>query len=317
MAILTIGLGEPVPQACQYGALAIGNFDGVHRGHQELLARLVGQARALPGPALAMTFDPHPLLLLRPEQFQPVLTTSADRAALLCANGADWVVVLRTTADLLHLSAREFFEQVICRQVRARAVTEGFNFGFGRGREGTVETLAAFCREEGLGFSLVPPLEQAGRPVSSSRVRDELLRGDVRHAAWLLGRPYRLRGTVGVGQRRGASLGFPTANLTDTQTLIPGNGVYAVRALVSETTWPAAANIGPNPTFGEQQRKVEVHLIGFKGDLYGQELAIDFLERLRDVHPFATAEELIEQLRHDTQRANQIVELIGRAAALP
>jgi riboflavin kinase/FMN adenylyltransferase len=306
MGIFTIDLDEPIAAEGRGGALTIGNFDGVHCGHQELLARLGEQARGLPGPAVALTFDPHPLQLLRPEQFQPVLTTIADRAALLEAHGADVVLILRTAAALLELSACEFFARVIVGQVGARAVVPGYNFGFGRGREGTVRTLADFCTRAGLRFEMVPPLQMAGVPVSSSRVRNELVRGDVRQAAALLGRPYRLRGTVTVGQHRGQTLGFPTANLAPPALLVPGHGVYAVRAWVADAAWPGAANIGPNPTFGEQARKIEVHLIGYHGDLYGRELAVDFIERLRDVRPFTSVAELIGQLRADVERARQL-----------
>ena len=308
--IYTINPDEPLAGACRGGALTIGNFDGVHRGHQELLAHLRRQAQALPGPAVAMTFDPHPLQLLRPQQFQPVLTTPADRAALLRAHGADCVLILRTTPALLGLSARAFFDRVIRTQVGARAVVPGFNFAFGHNREGTVDTLADFCRQAGLGFDLVPPLLLDGKPISSSRVRGELVRGDVRQAALLLGRPYRLHGTVGTGRRRGQGLGFPTANLEEVPTLVPGNGVYAARAWVGEAGWPAAANVGPNPTFGEHARKIEVHLIGFQGDLYGRTLAVDFLDRLRETRPFAGPEELAAQLRLDVERA---LELAGPA----
>jgi riboflavin kinase/FMN adenylyltransferase len=306
MGVLTRALAEPIDEACWGGALTIGNFDGVHRGHQHLLAQLRVQADALPGPAVALTFDPHPLQLLRPAQFQPLLTTPADRAELLCAAGADWVVILRTTLELLGLSAREFFERVIVGQLGARMVVPGFNFAFGRGREGNVATLASLCREAGLGFTVAPPLLVDGRPVSSSRVREELVRGNVAEARRLLGRPYRLRGTVEVGQRRGQALGFPTANLGQSQTLVPGDGVYAVRAEVSGTLRPGAASIGPNPTFGEQTRKIEIHLIGFHGDLYGRRIAVDFLERLRDVRPFRSPAELIEQLRQDIERAKMV-----------
>jgi riboflavin kinase/FMN adenylyltransferase len=297
---------EAVPQACRGGAVTIGNFDGVHRGHQALLADLVRQARALPGPAVAVTFDPHPLQLLRPAQFQPVLTTIADRAALLHACGADHVVILKTTPDLLRLSARAFFDRVLRESLGARAVVPGFNFAFGHNREGTTDLLAALCREAGLGFALVPPLELDGRPVSSSRVRRELVRGAVREAAVLLGRPYRLRGTVAVGQRRGRTLGFPTANLEGVEVLVPGNGVYAVCAEHAGRTWPGAANVGPNPTFGEEARKVEVHLIDFQGDLYGAPLAVDFVERLRDTKPFASVAELVAQLRADVEQARRL-----------
>src|SRR5262249_27732684 len=161
------------------------------------------------------------------EQFMPVLTSMADRAALLHQQGADGVLVLRTTPDLLQLGAVEFFHEVIQTRLEARAMVEGPNFGFGRGREGNVGRLDELCRGAGLELIVVPPLEIDGRPVSSSRVRHALERGDVREAAGLLGRCYRLRGIVGRGQQRGRTLGFPTANLERVETLVPGNGVYA------------------------------------------------------------------------------------------
>jgi len=184
---------------------------------------------------------------------------------------------------------------------------EGTNFGFGRGRSGNVATLAELCRGAGLPLTVVQPVLIDSEPVSSSRVRGDLQRGAVEAAAACLGRPYRLIGTVGTGQRRGAKLGFPTANLEQTETLIPGDGVYAVRVQRRAESWAGAANIGPNPTFGENARKVEVHLIGFQGDLYGQILAIDFIGRLRDTRPFGGVNELIAQLRTDIERARLIV----------
>ncbi len=306
MATHTIHWDEELDSACRGGAVTVGNFDGVHRGHQALVAELRRQADALGGPAVALTFDPHPLQLLRPRQFQPILTTVADRAELLHAYGADHVVIVHTTAAFLQLSAREFFDGVLRGRLDARTVVPGFNFGFGRNREGNVETLAGFCGEAGLGFVLVPPLELEGKPVSTSRVKGELQRGDARHAALLLGRPYRLRGTVGTGQRRGRTIGFPTANLEGVETLLPGEGVYAVGVRHGEAAWPGAANVGPNPTFGEQARKIEVHLIGFEGDLYGQALAVDFVERLRDTRPFASAAELVRQLKADVEEARRL-----------
>jgi riboflavin kinase/FMN adenylyltransferase len=236
----------------------------------------------------------------------PVLTTLADRAENLEAAGADHVIVLRTDFDLLHLAPAEFFEHIILGKLNARSLVEGFNFGFGRNREGNVDTLTALCHTHGIGLVIVPPLIMAGVPVSSSRVRDSLLRGDVRAAAELLGRPYRLRGRVGTGQRRGQALGFPTANLTEIQTVVPGDGVYAVRAGIEGRIWPGAANIGPNPTFGESARKVEVHLIGFQGDLYGRELAVDFVARLRDTRPFRRPADLVEQLHKDIAEARRL-----------
>lgn len=307
MATHTLSWHEPPPAACRGGAVSVGNFDGVHRGHVALLKELRRQAAATHGPAVALTFDPHPLQLLRPDTCPPPLTTTAERARLLQAHGVDHVVVLRTTHDLLSLTAEEFFERVVRGHFDGRAMVEGVNFGFGRGRGGNVETLAGLCRRDGLSLVVVPPLEVGGEAVSSSRVRAALRRGAVREAAECLGRPYRLTGTVGTGQRRGATLGFPTANLERMGTLVPGDGVYAVRAWREEASWPGAANVGPNPTFGEGARKVEVHLIGFQGDLYGRELSVDFIDRLRDTRPFSSVNELITQLRADVERARAVV----------
>jgi riboflavin kinase/FMN adenylyltransferase len=303
MAIYTIPWLDLPPDACRGGAVAIGNFDGVHLGHSALLVELRRQAGVVRGPAIALTFDPHPLQLLRPDQFMPVLTTAADRAAALLTTGVDDVVVLRTDRDLLQLTAAEFFHSVVRERLAARCLVEGSNFGFGRNREGDIATLAALCQQAGLGMVVVPPLLVAGVPVSSSRVRLCLLRGAVCEAADLLGRAYRLRGTVGTGQRRGQALGFPTANLEYIETVVPGDGVYAVRVWTQDQPWPGAANIGPNPTFGEKARKVEVHLIGFQGDLYGQPLAVDFIDKLRDTRPFPGVGALVEQLKKDIEAA--------------
>ncbi len=306
MASQTVDWRSSLPGEVQGGAVAIGNFDGAHRGHAALIAELRARARAVGGPAVALTFDPHPLQFLRPERALPLLTTPAERARLLHELGADHVVILRTGPDLLHLTAAEFFEQVVREHLGARHVVEGPNFGFGRNREGNLDTLADLCRAAGIGLTVVAPRTIDGVEVSSSRVRAALLRGDVEQTTTLLGRPYRLPGVVGTGQRRGRTIGFPTANLESAATLVPGDGVYAVRAQLGDGgNWPAAANVGPNPTFAEQERKVEAHLIGFAGELYGQPIALDFLGRLREVRPFGSVVELIEQLRRDVEEARQ------------
>jgi riboflavin kinase/FMN adenylyltransferase len=241
--------------------------------------------------------------LLRPDVRVQPLTTTEDRVRLLYEAGADHVVVLRTTPELLALSAAEFFERVLRERLGARRLVEGANFGFGHNREGDVRTLAALCRTAGVGLTVTPPVVVDGEAASSSRVRACLGRGAVEPAAAVLGRPYRLHGVVGEGQRRGRTLGFPTANLDRLQTLPPGDGVYAVRVPLGDAVWPGAANVGPNPTFADDARKVEVHLIGYSGDLYGRPLAVDFVRRLRDVRPFHDAGELMEQLRRDVEAA--------------
>jgi riboflavin kinase/FMN adenylyltransferase len=305
MANHTLDWQDTPPELCRGGALAVGNFDGVHRGHAALLASLAQQARKHTGPAVALTFEPHPLELLRPGQTPPALTTPADRARILHNLGADHVVTLRVTPELLRLSAEQFFSEVIRERFGARAMVEGPNFGFGRGRAGTVETLGRLCEAANIALAIVDPVQLDHGEVSSSRIRAALQAGEVEVAESLLGRPYRLHGLVGSGQRRGATLGFPTANLTELATLAPGDGVYAARAHDAEAIWPAAVNVGPNPTFGENARKVEVHLIGFNGDLYGKELAVDFVRRLRSTRPFNGPAELVEQLKRDVEEARQ------------
>jgi riboflavin kinase/FMN adenylyltransferase len=308
MATIRFNWKEMPAAQCRGGAVAIGNFDGVHRGHGALSDELIDRARILNIPAVAMTFDPHPLQLLRPEQFQPVLTTVADRADLIQSLGVDHVLILQTSPELLQLSAEEFFEQVIRSRLAARVLVEGVNFGFGRQRQGNIEILRLLCERSGIELAVVPPFTTAeGMVVSSSRVRTALMQGDVRKAADFLGRPYRLRGTVGHGQGRGKTIGFPTANLVGIETLVPADGVYAVRAWYDGIAWPGAANIGPNPTFGETTRKIEVHLIGFQGGLTGQSIAVDFVERLRETRPFANVAALVEQLKHDVETARQLV----------
>jgi len=306
MPVHTIDWQATPPEDCRGGAVTIGNFDGVHRGHAALLAELRRQAEELRRPAVALTFEPHPAELLRPGQAPPRLSTPEDRDRLLQELGADQVVVLRVTPQMLALRAAEFFAQVIQERLAARVLIEGTNFGFGRGREGNVETLAQLSEQAGMRLTVVPPVILEGGEVSSSRVRSLLASGAVRPAAEMLGRTYRLHGTVGTGQRRGQKLGFPTANLQEMRTLIPGDGVYAVRVPYGGELWAGAANIGPNPTFGERARKVEVHVIDFKGDLYGRPLAVDFVERLRDTRSFASGAELVEQLHRDIAAAREV-----------
>lgn len=309
MATVTLDWSEHPPPAFTGGAVTVGNFDGVHRGHQALVAAARERADRAGGPAVVVTFDTPPHHVLHPGSERLPLTAIPRRAELLHAAGADHVAVLRTSPALLALSPEAFFEDVIGRQLGAKAVVEGYDFRFGRGRAGTNDTLRALCGAAGLGFVEVPQLALAGEPVSSSRVRAALVVGDVSRVAELLNRPYDITGTVVTGARRGRTIGFPTANLDGVNTLLPGNGVYAVRARVAGRTHFAAANIGPNPTFGEDARKIEVHLIDFAADLYGQEVTVEFVARLRETKPFAGVGELVEQLNRDVEHAKRVLEL--------
>jgi riboflavin kinase/FMN adenylyltransferase len=308
MASHVVNWNEPFPGACRGGAVAVGKFDGVHRGHAALVAEAVARARRLAGPAVILTFDPHPLQLLRPEQPLTLLTTPQDRDDALHRLGADHVLTLRIDHDLLALSAADFFERVLCRSLGARAVVEGPDFRFGRGREGDVALLRRLCPAAGVELAIVPPVEVAGGDVSSGRVRAALTAGDVRAAAELLGRPYLIRGVVGTGRRQGGTIGFPTANLEGVTTVVPADGVYAAFARTQDGgRRQAAVNVGPQPTFGEHARKIEAHLLDFTGDLYGQRLAIEFVERLRETRPFAGVPALVEQLHRDVERAREVL----------
>ncbi len=297
---------DDVGQSLRRGAVAIGNFDGVHVGHARIAGRLVDRARQLGGAAVVFTFDPHPVQILRPHKAPPPLTWTDRKAALLAELGVDAVVAYPTDEALLRLDAREFFDEMIRRRLDARAIVEGTNFLFGRGRQGNVELLRGLCREAGIQLEVVEPVTLDGQLVSSSRVRGLIAAGDADAARRLLTRPYRLCGTVIHGAGRGARLGYPTANLAGIGTLVPGEGIYAGRAWADGPAWPAAISVGPNPTFGEGGLKVEAHLIGYDGDLYDRLLDVEFLSRLRAVQRFPSVDALLAQMDQDVARARVV-----------
>lgn len=305
MSHIQMGWTEYPPDDFRYGAVTVGNFDGVHLGHQALVAGAKEWSAKIGGPAIVVTFDPPPLSILHPDSAKPPLTTIEDRAQLLLDHGADRVITIRTEPGLLAISPEAFFEDVICRQLAAKALVEGADFRFGRKRTGDVSLLKKFCESELIDFEIIPPVVINGESVSSSRVRNALIAGDIRTATTLLGHPYSIRGTVATGAKRGRTLGFPTANLENVETLVPAVGVYAMKAFVNGQAWPAAANIGPNPTFGEDARKFEIHIIGFSGDLYGTALKAEFITKIRDTVPFSGVDALKEQLQKDVLSARQ------------
>lgn len=294
------------PPAYRGGFVAIGNFDGVHRGHQSMMARLVANARSAGVPAVAFTFDPHPITILRGGQAPPSLTTLERKLELLEQCGADCAIAYRTDRALLNLPPREFFDLVIVGELAARGLVEGPNFFFGHNRAGSIETLREFCDEAGLLLEVVPPVKVGDHLVSSSEVRSLIAAGRVARARDLLGYPYLIQGTVTRGAERGRTIGFPTANLEHVPTVLPAEGVYAGRAQQGGCWFAAGINIGPNPTFGDQQPKLEVHLADFSGDLYGQMLRVEFLDRLRDTTRFNGVDELKAQLRNDMNAARTL-----------
>lgn len=289
------------------GYLSIGNFDGVHRGHQQMFACLVRHAREHNVPSCVFTFEPHPIQLLRPEQVPPALTSLEQKAELIESCGVDCLVVYPTDLRLLNLSPEEFFQAVVLGEFNAIGMVEGPNFFFGRNRSGTIAQLTDLCTAADIELDVVPPVFVGTQMVSSSVIRSLLIDGEVEEAGDLLGHRYRIAGRVIRGAERGRTIGFPTANLGQIVTVLPLDGVYSGIAIHDGKSWPAAINLGPNPTFGEHRRKLEVHLIGFEGNLYDQPLQLEFVSRLRDTQEFPDLPALKVQLQQDIQKALAVV----------
>ncbi len=298
--------GADAAGGLQNGFVSIGNFDGVHRGHQCMIAALTRNAALRGGPAVIFTFDPHPIALLRPGQSPPPLSTTERKLELLSRTGIDGVIVYPTDQALLKLSPREFFEQIVVGQLHARGLVEGPNFFFGHDRAGNIETLREFCAAARMELEIISPVSVEDRLVSSTEIRRLIAAGQVRDASELLGYTYSISGTVVRGAERGRTIGFPTANLEGIRTVVPRDGVYAGKTQVGSAWFPAGINIGPNPTFADQERKVEVHLIGYAGDLYGSRIAVEFLGRLRDTVRFNGVEQLKSQVAADIEQARAL-----------
>lgn len=289
-------------------ALALGNFDGVHLGHQELFR----QARRL-GNAAALTFEPHPGQVLQPELAPKLITLPARKLELLEGCGLDAVIVQPFTAAYAKTTAAQF-EQSLLDELGARYLVVGNDFTYGAERHGTVQQLREAAAARGASVHVVPPVAVDGVVVSSTKIREYILEGRVTAAQRLLGRYFDVDGTVVAGQGRGRSIGFPTANVDTANELRPASGVYAVRAWIRSDSPSAApswlggaANIGVKPTFGDSQVTIEVHLFDFSGDLYRKSVRVQFVDRLRAEQRFASAAELAAQIGRDLERAREVI----------
>jgi len=285
--------------------LTIGVFDGVHLGHKHLISRLKELARQQGLASGVVTFRQHPQEVLSPQKKLPFLTSIAQRINLLKNEGIDAIIPLSFTARLARLSARQFLE-LLQKHLRMRGVVIGPDFALGRNREGDTETLRRLGEEMGFSVSVVPPLIIDGEVVSSTAIRKALAKGDMKRVQKLTGRPFRLQGRVVPGAGRGVKLGFPTANLDiEAEQALPPDGVYVSQAHIDERGYFSLTNIGKRPTFGRGERLVEVYLLDGDSDLYGRELEIDLLERLRGEKKFDTAEELKKQIAQDVERGKK------------
>jgi riboflavin kinase/FMN adenylyltransferase len=303
------------PKRLERVVLTLGNFDGVHLGHQAILHAAVERARATGGRTVVLTFEPHPLAVVAPERAPAMLQSLRDRLWHLRRLGVETTVLQRFTRDFAALEPEAFVREFLLHHLELLHVVVGYNVNFGHARAGSAETLRLLGARLGFGVEVVGPVDASGEQVSSTRLRDVLEAGDMRRARSLLGRTYALRGRVVVGDRRGRSLGFPTANLhLRPRLLLPPDGVYAVGVVVDGATHAGVLNVGVRPTFGGRRRTVEVHLLDFEGDLYRRWMEVRFVERLRGETAFAGPDALRAAIAADVARARRV--LGAEAAAL-
>ncbi len=307
---------QPSPPDLPGSVVALGAFDGVHLAHQKILDLAIARARALGASAVACTFDPHPLQVLRPGQAPEPITTLEERLELIAERGIDVTVVIPFTLELSQVEPEAFVEDVLVGTLRAREIVVGFNHTFGRGARGDARLLQSLGPRLGFRTHVIPPLEVGGTPVSSSAVREALRAGDVALARRLLGRPWTVRGVVVRGAGRGRRLGFPTANVRPDRPLLLATGVYAgyARIGLEETAGQSGdgghkcvVNVGYRPTFGEDQYWVEAYLIDFSGDLYDRPIRLALAERIREERKFPDLDALVKQVRADVETAGGLL----------
>jgi riboflavin kinase / FMN adenylyltransferase len=294
---------EPNSQNFQRGVVTVGNFDGLHLGHQSLLRR----AASVTGPKIVITFDPHPMQILRPERQLKRLFPREDLIEQLPRYGVDLLVILPFTHEFAALPARDFLNQFVA-VFHHTDVVAGYDFTFGNGREGTLDFLREWCTAAGIQIDVLAPLRMSGEVVSSRRIRDMILHGDVHSAQLLLGRPFYLRGEVVSGAGRGVQLGFPTLNQHVCNETLPAKGVYATRVRCAGVTYPSVTNVGTNPTFENgEQLKFETHVLDQEVEWHGKTIDVELVERLRDEKKFSGIEDLKKQIQTDILKAKAIV----------
>ncbi|HEY7744789.1 MAG TPA: bifunctional riboflavin kinase/FAD synthetase [Desulfuromonadales bacterium] len=296
-------LAVPLPNA----VVTIGNFDGVHLGHREIFRRLVVKARELGGVSVVYTFVPHPLKVLAPERAPRLINTYAEKERLIEASCIDVLICAPFTLEMASLSADLFVEEMLVKKIGVRHLVVGYDYAFGRNREGDAEFLRRKGKELGFEVEVLGPITGQGEAYSSTRIRQMLTNGEVSGVVALLGRNFTLEGEVIHGAKRGKKLGFPTANLCTEKEILPKPGVYAVKVRHGDQVFDGVVNIGCNPTFCNEGISVEVHLLDFHEQLYGETLRLYFVERLRDEMLFPTPAELSRAIEADIARSRQIL----------
>jgi len=305
-----------VPRELKGSVLTIGNFDGVHRGHQALIAETLAQARRLGTRAGAMVFEPHPRAFFRPDQPYFRLTTTEQKLRLFERLGLDFAAVLAFDATLANLSPDDFIGRVLVEAFAVRHVVIGYDFFFGKERAGTPEVMRQGGSTSGFGVTVLAPVAEAGEVFSSSEIKAKIAAGDVRGAGLALGRWWQVEGTVVGGAKRGSGMGFPTANIRLPPHIALAHGIYAVRVYAGGVRHLGAAYLGTRPTFDAGLPVLEVFLFDFDGDLYGREIGVEFVDFVRDDQRFSNAEALKAQMARDCQRAREILAETERSGPL-
>jgi riboflavin kinase/FMN adenylyltransferase len=292
--------------------VTVGTFDGVHRGHRDVVERLVARAAELGIASVLVTFDPHPMEIVNPSAAPPLLTTMNEKLEVLAETGLEYLAVVPFTRALSGYSAEEFVSRVLRRCFRMKELLIGYDHGFGRQRAGNAEVLEELGGKEGFRVEVIPPVESRdGHSISSTSIRRAVAGGDLERAAESLGRPYSVSGEVIAGDKRGRTIGFPTLNLgpPPPRKLLPPEGVYAVRAQTARGAFGGMMNLGPRPTFGDPATSLEAHLFDASEELYGDTVRLDFVARLRETRKFASPEALRAQLVTDERNARRALTL--------
>jgi len=295
------------PRAIPVPVMTIGNFDGVHLGHQAIFRTVWQQARDVGGTSIVLTFDPHPLKVLAPEHCPLLITPTAKKLSLIRQCRLDVMVCLPFTRELADMTPVVFVEDVLVGIMGIREIYVGYNFAFGKGRQGTITLLDELGSRHGFGVHMIEPIAVEGHVVSSSIIRQAVQDGNVHDAARLLGRLHAITGTVVEGFQKGRELGFPTANVRSSDELIPGRGVYAVVVDWREQRYSGVANIGFNPTFGRTHLSIEIHLFQFSDQLYGETVEVYFVQKIRDERAFPSIAALVEQIGRDVETAHVLL----------
>jgi riboflavin kinase/FMN adenylyltransferase len=307
VTVQAIDAGLPLANGA---VITVGTFDGVHRGHQDVLATLVRHAEARGLPSVVITFDPHPLEVVNPAAAPPLLTLTEEKLAMFAQTGVSYVAVVPFTPALAALEAEQFVDDVLLGRFAMRELLVGHDHGFGRGRMGDIEVLRQLGQSRGFQVTVLPPVHAAdGYAISSTAIRRSVAGGDLARAALGLGRPYSISGTVIRGDQRGRTIGYPTLNLSppSPRKLLPPDGVYAVRVQLPEGQFGGMLNLGPRPTVGDHQRRIETHVFDAGADWYGATVRLDFIARLRGTRPFAGLEALKTQLADDETQARLVL----------